>query len=292
MPMATSLNRPVSTDWLCGRLGLALSGPARPISRVCSLGELGEDGLSFALPPRGLDGLATGTVFGLPALGGGPVSVIASPHPRLDFIRAQHLLRAEPGFAVSQEPPEIHPTALIGPGAVIESGASVGEGTIIGPNAVIRTGARLGRFCEVHANAVIGDSGFGFERDEQGRPWRMIHLGGVRIGDHVEIGALATIARGALGDTVIGDHVKIDDHAHIAHNCKVGESTIITACAELSGSIEVGKRCWIAPNAAVRQKLKLGDGAFIGIGAVVIRSVEPGGKVFGNPGTRLPERPA
>lgn len=285
--MIAALARPVTAEWLGRALGLELIGPDREIHGVCGLDVLGEHGLSFALPPRRADGLHAGTIFGLRELGGNGVTVIDSPHPRLDFIRAQHLLNDAPGFARTANPPQLHPSVVTEPGAFIEDGVTVGEGSVIGANAVLRRGTRVGRFCEIQSGAVIGGCGFGFERDESGRPWRMLHHGGVLMGDHVEIGALATVARGALGDTVIEDHVKIDAHAHVAHNCRVGQATIITACAELSGSIKVGKNCWIAPNAAVRQKLTLGDGAFIGIGAVVLHDVPPAAKVFGNPATKL-----
>lgn len=285
--MIAPLAVPVRASWLSARLGLELLGGDREIHGVCGLDALDEHRLSFALPPRRADGAPGGTLLGLPELAGGAASVIASPKPRLDFIRAQHLLQETPGFARAGARTAVHPTAVVEPGAFLEEGVSVGEGSVIQAGAVLRRGTRVGRFCEVQSGAVLGGCGFGFERDEAGRPWRMLHLGGVVLGDRVEIGALATVARGALGDTVLGDDVKVDAHAHIAHNCSVGRGTIITACAELSGSVRVGERCWIAPNAAVRQKLRIGDGAFIGIGAVVLHDVAGGAKVFGNPAQAL-----
>lgn len=285
--MNAPLAAPVRASWLTERLGLELLGPDREIRGVCGLDALEEHRLSFALPPRRADAAPGGTLFGLRELAGGAASVIASPKPRLDFIRAQHLLAEAPGFEQPEGPPAVHPTAVVERGAFVDEGVSVGEGSVVQAGAVLRRGTRVGRFCEVQSGAVLGGCGFGFERDERGRPWRMLHLGGVVLGDHVEVGALVTIARGALGDTVIGDHVKIDAHAHIAHNCRIGAGSIITACAEISGSVKVGERCWIAPNAAIRQKLVIGDDAFVGIGAVVLRNVAPGAKVFGNPAEDL-----
>jgi UDP-3-O-[3-hydroxymyristoyl] glucosamine N-acyltransferase len=263
-------------------MGLRLIGPDRDIRALCALDALSDDGLSFALPGKSVDNVQGGTVFARRALGNG-VSVIGSEDPRYDFIRAQYMLAASPGFARECAPAEIHRSARIGAGAVIEDGVSVGEGTVVGPNAVLRRGTRVGRWCEIQSGAVIGDAGFGFEREAGNRPLRMIHLGGVRIGDHVQIGALTAVARGALGDTVLEDYVKVNNLCHIAHNCRIGENTIIGACADLCGSVEVGRNSWIAPNCSIRQKLSVGEGAIVGMGAVVVKDVPPGAMVYGNP---------
>jgi UDP-3-O-[3-hydroxymyristoyl] glucosamine N-acyltransferase len=289
--MSARLKQPVSAGWLCRELGLTLLGPERSIAAICPLDQLEEDGLSFALSGRGIDHVHCGTVFGREELGGNGVSIIGSPDPRLDFIRAQYLLERSPGFERPAGPPQIHASVEIAPGAVIESAVTIGEGTTVGPNAVLRSGVHIGRFCEIQAGAVIGDAGFGFERDAHNRPLRMIHLGGVRIGDHVQIGALTAVARGALEDTVLEDYVKVNNLVHIAHNCRIGEGTIIGACADLCGSLRVGKNCWIAPNCSIRQKLSIGEEAVVGIGAVVVHDVEPGAMVYGNPAKPAAGRP-
>lgn len=281
--MTAHLKQPVSAGWLCRCLGLPLFGPDRDIRSICALHCLAEDGLSFVLPGKPLGHVCSGTVFARKELGENGISVIGSQDPRFDFIRAQYVLAKTPGFEQAAAPPQVHPSVRIATGAVLEPGVVIGEGTVIGPNAVIRSRSRIGRFCEIKSGAVIGDSGFGFERDLKNRPLRMIHLGGVRIGDHVEVGALTTVVQGALEDTVLEDYVKINDHAHIAHNCHVGEATIIGGGAYLSGSIKVGRNCWIAPNCSIRQKLTIGEKAIVGIGAVVVHDVEPGSMVYGNP---------
>lgn len=281
--MATPLKQAISAGWLCRQIGLTLFGPDREIRALCTLDTLEEGALSFVLPGRKMGHARCGSVIALEELAGNGVSVLGSPDPRFDFIRAQYLLQSSPGFERPTGPPEIHPSARIGPGAVIEDGVTIGEHSVVGPNAVLRSGTRVGRHCEIKSGAVICDSGFGFERDARNRPLRMMHLGGVRIGDHVEIGALATVAQGALADTVIEDYVKINDHVHIAHNCRIGEGTIIGGAAYLSGSIRVGRNCWIAPNCSIRQKLVIGDEAIVGIGAVVVHDVEARSMVYGNP---------
>ncbi len=285
--MTTRLKEAVSASWLSERLGLKLLGEDRQILEVCVLDKLAAGGLSFVLRGRAPECATAGTVFARADAAANGLSIIASPNPRLDFIRGQHILDRTPGFAPATEPPNLHPTVQVGPHTTIENGVEIGEGTRIGSSVVIKSGTRIGKFCDIKSGAIIGEPGFGFERDPDGRPWKMIHLGGVLIGDHVEIGALNTIVRGALGETVLEDYVKTDDHVHIAHNCHIGERTLITACAELSGSVTVGREVWISPNCTITQKVTIGDKAFIGIGAVVLRDVEPGVKVFGNPAKPL-----
>jgi acyl-[acyl carrier protein]--UDP-N-acetylglucosamine O-acyltransferase len=281
--MTMAFKRPVAARWLAEQLHLDLTGPDREIEHLCTLDALAAGGLSFALPGRRLEGPKEGVVVALPQLAGEGLCIIASDNPRLDFIRAQYLLQATPGFERIGIPACIHPGASIGRGVVIEDDVTIGEGTTIGHNAVILAGTRIGRFCDIQAGAVIGDAGFGFERDGDKRPLRMVHLGGVRIGDRVEIGANTCIARGALGDTILEDHVKVNNLVHIAHNCRIGEGTMIGACADLCGSLEIGRNCWIAPNCSIRQKLVIGEDAIIGMGAVVVRDVEAGVTVYGNP---------
>ena len=288
--MTIKLKHPVSAGWLSHEMGLPLLGPDRDISALYPLDALEEDGLSFALPGRSIEHLHCGTLFGLAALAGNGVSLIPSKEPRYDFIRAQYLLATRTGFERPGSPPDIHPSARIGPGAVIETDVTVGEGTVIGPNAVLRSGTQVGAWCEIQSGAVIGDAGFGFERDTDNRPLRMIHLGGVRIGEHVQVGALTAVARGALGDTVIEDYVKINNLCHVAHNCHIGWGTIIGACADLCGSLRIGRNCWIAPNCSIRQKLAIGDGAVIGMGAVVVKDVAAGVMVYGNPAKPAEQR--
>ena len=179
--------------------------------------------------------------------------------------------------------------AVIGEGTVIEPGAFIDRSVVMGSNVRIHTGAVIRPFSEIgdstiiRENAVIGSEGFGFERDVDGTPIRLPHLGGVRIGRNVEIGALNSVCAGTIDPTIVEDNAKTDFLVHIAHNCVIGEGAIITACAELSGSVTVGKRVWIAPNVSVTEGRQIGEGATVGIGAVVIKDVEPGVVVAGNP---------
>jgi UDP-3-O-[3-hydroxymyristoyl] glucosamine N-acyltransferase len=214
------------------------------------------------------------------------------PNPRLSYAKVMTAAAESVSMKcqyINRNGAFIADDAVIGEGTMIEPGVLVDHSVVIGSNVRIHTGAAIRSFSEIgdntiiRENAVIGSAGFGFERDTDGTPIRLPHLGGVRIGRNVEIGVFTAVCAGTIEPTVIEDDAKVDNLVHIAHNCVVGKGALITACAELSGSAKVGKSSWIGPNASVIESRRIGDGATIGIGAVVIKDVEPGVIVAGNP---------
>lgn len=174
--------------------------------------------------------------------------------------------------------------------AVIEAGAQVGSGTIVGAHAVLKSGVIVGESCRIGTHTVIGTQGFGYEFDDDGAPILIPHLGGVVIGDDVEIGNHVSIAQGTIDPTRIRSHVKIDDCVFIAHNVQIDEASYIIAGAEISGSVTIGKRVWVSPEATVINKVSIGDDALVGIGAVVTRNVPQNTVVSGVPAKVLRER--
>ena len=189
---------------------------------------------------------------------------------------------------------KIHPTAIIGkncrigkasigPNVVIGNNVRIGDGSIIFPNVVISDNVTIGKNVIIKSNTTIGERGFGFEFDKNHIPISIPHIGGVVIGDNVEIGANNTVVRGTLKNTIISDYVKTDDHVHIAHNVKIGERTVITACSEISGSAKIGSNCWLGPNCSIMNGITIGNKVLVGLGAVVIKSVPDNVVVAGNP---------
>ncbi len=187
-------------------------------------------------------------------------------------------------FFVKRTEPGIHPTAIIddsafigenvyiGPYCVIGR-AHVGDNCVISSHVSIKDNVFLGCNCYIKEGTVIGGDGFGFVKDDEGHLFRFPQLGGVRIGNFVEIGANTCIDRGALSDTIISDYVKISNLCQIAHNVQIGENTVITACVEISGSCVVGDNVWIGPNCSVRDQRKIGRDTLIGMGAVVSKNI-------------------
>lgn len=214
-------------------------------------------------------------------------SAIISVNPRLDFAIALSFLEDKSGFIWSTDEPSIHPTSKIGSNVVIGKGVKIGAHSKVLNNVVIGNEVIIGERCIIKSSAVIGEEGFGFERAANGHAIRLPHIGSVVIGDDVEIGSLTTICRGTLNNTTICNGVKIDDHVHIAHNVIVGKNSFVIACAEISGGVTIGANSWIAPCAAVKNQVSIGDNAVIGIGAVVLKNVENGQVIVGNPGKLL-----
>jgi UDP-3-O-[3-hydroxymyristoyl] glucosamine N-acyltransferase len=213
---------------------------------------------------------------------------ILSPQPRLDFVRVlQHFFAELPG-------PEIHPSAVVDPGAVlgrdvfigphahIGSEAKIGDRTRILANVVVSGPVEMGADCVVKANAVIGSEGFSFVTDSENLD-HFPQLGRIIIGRNVWVGSGSCIERAAIDTTIIEDDVKIDDLVQVGHNSIIGAGSQITAGTIICGRARVGRRVWIAPNACIDTGVVLGDGAFVGMGAVVLKDVEAGAVVVGNP---------
>jgi UDP-3-O-[3-hydroxymyristoyl] glucosamine N-acyltransferase len=131
----------------------------------------------------------------------------------------------------------------------------------------------MGRACRISPGVVIGASGFGYAPD--GDRWHKIHqLGGVIIGDEVEIGANTTIDRGALDDTVIGDRVKMDNLIQIAHNVRIGDDTIMAACTGVAGSAVIGRRCKIGGRVSINGHITIADDVVLHTCSFIARSID------------------
>lgn len=268
---------------LADALNLEMVGHEVPIRGVVPLSGASDSKLSFSKAALKEAIQSRSTVIAPSAENSGAATILVSKQPRLDFAKALVWINERAGFAAYDEPPVVHPTARVGQGSVLGNGVRIGAHTVVHSNVVIAAGVTIGEHCVVKSCAVVGEEGFGFERDENGIPVRLVHLGSVKIGNWVEIGSLTTVCRGTLADTIIEDYAKIDDHVHIAHNVKVRRGAMVIACAEVSGGVEVGEFAWIGPNASVIQQVKIGARSLVGIGSNVIRNVDESATVAGNP---------
>ena len=168
----------------------------------------------------------------------------------------------------------------IHPNATIHHDVEIGNDCSVHSSAVIYPGVQLGHRCIVHSGAVVGADGFGFQPSNSG--WRKVaQVGGVVIGNDVEIGASTTIDRGAIDDTVIGNGVKIDNQVQIAHNCHIGDHTAIAGCVGIAGSTRIGARCMLGGAAMVVGHLTICDDVVVSGGTLVSASIDKPGQYTG-----------
>jgi len=221
-------------------------------------------------------------------------------NPYLGYAKLSQEFAPTPDFHGIDKSAQVHSTATIGKavnlaaGTVIGPYATLGDAVSIGPNSVVGAHSSIGQrtniaanvslyhdvevgaFCTIHSGAVIGADGFGFAKD--GPDWvKIAQLGGVTIGDHVEVGAGTSIDRGALDNTIIGYGVKLDNQVQIAHNVELGDYTAIAGCTAIAGSTKLGKHCTIAGACGITGHLTLVDGVHVTAMSLVTHSIsEPG----------------
>ncbi|MCE1114127.1 MULTISPECIES: UDP-3-O-(3-hydroxymyristoyl)glucosamine N-acyltransferase [Pseudomonas] len=292
---------------LAEALGAELKGPeALQISGLATLQEAGPGQLSFLANKqyrKYLDDAKAGAVLlkaeDAAAFAGNALIV---PDPYLAYARVSHLFDRKPKAvagihpsAVVAEDAQVDTSASIGPFAVIEAGARIGanvsvgahcfigarcvigEGGWLAPRVTLYHDVTIGKRVVIQSGAVIGGEGFGFA-NEKGVWQKIAQIGGVTLGDDVEIGVNTAVDRGALSDTLIGNGVKLDNQIQIAHNVQVGDHTAMAACVGISGSTKIGKHCMIAGGVGMVGHIDVCDNVFVSGMTMVTRSItEPGG---------------
>lgn len=293
---------------LAERLQFDIKGDSDVVlSRINDLRKASQGELSFLASTRYLPFLrstaASAVILKSDQLADCPASVTAlvSSDPYLGYARAAQLLHPP-----RQHPPGIHRSAVVEttalvdssahigancyvghsvrlgkdvvvlPGCVIEDGVTVGTGTVLEPNVTLMSGVIVGACCLLHSGAVIGGDGFGFANDK-GEWVKIPQVGGVVIGDNVEIGANTTIDRGAIEDTVISDGVKLDNLIQIAHNVRIGRDTAIAGCTGIAGSTVVGEHCAIGGGVGISGHLEIADGVMVTGRSFVAQSIREAG---------------
>jgi len=230
-------------------------------------------------------------------------------NPYHAFSRALGFFYQPPAYA-----PGIHPTADVDPTAVIADGAHIGAYAVIGPgvrmgpcatilphvvlypgvhvgshffahaHSVVRENCILGDYVTLENGVVIGGDGFGFAKNEQGHWEKIPQSGPVRIGNHVDVQANATIDRATVGQTEIGDGTKIDNLVQVGHGSRIGKDTLVCAQTGLAGSSVVGNNVILAGQVGIAGHLTVGDGVILTAQSAVSHDVPPGKIISGSPG--------
>lgn len=291
---------------LATRFGCELVGdPEAFVTHVATLANAGPEALTFFANPAyrsRLQNTAAGAVVLGPADAEGcPVAALIAEEPYATYARIAGLLHPSEPL-----PPGVHASAVVDPSASVAASAHVAahavigpdsvvaEHAAVGPNTVVGSRCRIGAHTRLHANvtlvqdvtigergivhpgAVIGADGFGNARGDTG--WiKVPQIGGVRIGNDVEVGANTTIDRGAIEDTVIEDGVRLDNLVQIAHNVRLGEHTAMASLSGISGSTVVGKRCMFGGQSGVVGHISICDDVVVGGATMISKDIrEPG----------------
>jgi UDP-3-O-[3-hydroxymyristoyl] glucosamine N-acyltransferase len=295
---------------LVARFGGLLQGDgATRVVGIAALDHAGPGEITFLTNPKYRDRLAqtraAAVILAAESAPQCPVPCIVAEQPYLYFARVAQYFNPppQPGRGIDPDAvvrAHVPASVSVGPGAVVEEGAVIGEDAVIGPACVIAggvvigaaarlharvtiyPGCHIGRRVIIHSGAVLGADGFGFAREADGSWVKIPQVGGVLIGDDVEIGANTTIDRGALEDTVIGDGVKLDNQIQVAHNVHIGAHSAIAGCVGIAGSTHIGRRCTIGGAAMIIGHLEITDDVHISAGTLISKSIPRSGSYTGS----------
>ena len=172
---------------------------------------------------------------------------------------------------------QIGENVYIAPFAYIGDNVTIGDGSRIYPHVTIYDGCKIGKNVTIHAGSVIGADGFGFAPNQEGYD-KIPQIGIVVIEDDVEIGANTCVDRSTMGQTVIHKGVKLDNLIQVAHNCEIGENTVMSAQVGMAGSTKIGAWCMVGGQAGFSGHIKIADKTFIGAQSGVISNTKGNGE--------------
>lgn len=181
------------------------------------------------------------------------------------------------------ESAKIGSNVVIMPGGYISGGVTIGNDVYIGAGTKLMGDVFISDRVVIRENSVIGADGLSTDRDINGKAVTMPQFGGVILEEDVQIGANTVIARGAIDDTIIRRGSKIDNQCFISHNVIVGEDTFVVGETIMFGSSSTGNQAYLSGNSTIRNGIHIGDKAVVGMGSVVVKNVEAGKTIKGNP---------
>ena len=186
-------------------------------------------------------------------------------------------------FAVVEDGAVIGDKAQIHPHTFVGKGVKIGAGTTLFPHVTIYQGCQIGQNVTIHAGSVIGADGFGFAPNQEGYD-KIPQIGIVVIEDNVEIGANTCVDRSTMGETRIRRGVKLDNLIQVAHNCEIGENTVMSAQVGMAGSTKIGSWCMVGGQAGFAGHIHVADRTMVGAQCGVIGNTKGNGEsLIGSP---------
>lgn len=207
--------------------------------------------------------------------------IIFSDNPRAKFHKTLKLIFKENRRNKLRKNIKIGKEAIIDKSVVLGNNVSIGNNCIIEAGVKIKDNVQIGNNCYIGENSVIGGEGIGIDYDN-GDLYNTIHIGGVVIGDNVEIGPLCNIISGRLEPSYIANNVIIGGSVYVAHDVKIEENSLINSKVMICGRVEIGKSVVIGPNSTISDNLKIKDNAVVSLGSTVVSKVKSGETVTGN----------
>lgn len=181
---------------------------------------------------------------------------------------------------VIKENVKIGNNVKIFPFVYIGENTEIGDDTTIYSNVTIFKDTKIGKRVIIQSGARIASDGYGYYQEE-GKHKKIKHIGKVIIEDDVEIGANACIDRALLDETIIKKGTKVDNLVMVAHNCKVGENTLLIGQTGLAGSVTIGNNCILAGQVGVKDHVTIEDNVIVAAKSGVINTLKSG-KMYGS----------
>lgn len=284
-----------------------LIGPEEyTITGIATPDEASKSDLIFLIEPRWLDAIqqSNSQVVLLPN------HYTSDNFPNKYLIRVPHIRQALSTLLEKFETPAVYeanphnvkiaPDVMIPPNSYIGSNSEIAEGVVLYPSTYIGPDCKIGKNCilypqvtirkhsvlgdnvVIHSGCVIGSDGYGYYQEDD-KHYKIPQIGGVMIGDDVEIGANVTVDRGTVGNTTIGRGTKIDNMVHIGHNVQIGEDCLLIAQVGISGSTVIGDRVTLAGQVGVAGHLRIGDDVIAAGKSGITKDIPGNLKVSGFP---------
>lgn len=303
-----------AVGWTLEEIAQVLGGTVRGdgTGRICRpvpAGSTDPQGITFAEAPK---------FFALIQGSGVGCALVDATSPELD-VPTIEVVSPRKAFgmvlAMFQRPlpiaPGVHPTAVIDDTASIDPSASIGAYVVIGPNCSVARGAQIhahctlgdscsvgeltilmpgvhviqdvqiGARCLIHSGTVLGADGFGFSF-EGGKHNKIPQVGGVIIGDNVEMGANCAVDRATSGNTVVGSGCKFDNYVHVGHNCQIGQHCVAAGVAAFGGSVTVGDYVVIGGGSMLKDHITVASGTQFGGHTLVTSTISERGEFWGH----------